>query len=89
MVTPSEIRPGAVVTGPVLPEPIEVLVTVPMGGGALKLIGRGLQTGLSRDPILTQVQLAQLTVSSDRQPFDGDARKFRLGVEAMRLGLVT
>jgi superfamily II DNA or RNA helicase len=28
-----------------------------------------------------------LTVSADREPFDGDARMFRLGIEAHRLGL--
>jgi hypothetical protein len=86
VVTFPPIPVGAVVTGPLLPEPIEVLVTVPMGSG-LKLIGRGLQTGLSRDSIFTAAQLAQLTISSDVKPFDGDARRFRLGVEAMRLGL--
>lgn len=81
-----QIPVGAVVTGPLLPEPIEVLVTIPMGS-ALKLIGRGLQTGLSRDSIFTAAQLAQLSISAEQEPFDGDARRFRLGVEAMRLGL--
>lgn len=35
--TPPDIRPGAVVTGPVLPELIEILVYVPTGSGALEL----------------------------------------------------
>jgi len=80
------IKPGNIVTGPTLPEPIEVLATVPMGE-ALKVIGRGRNTGMTHDPVLTQTQLAQLTVSADREPFDGDARMFRLGIEAHRLGL--
>lgn len=81
-----EIKPGSIVTGPTLPEPIEVLATVPMGI-SLKVIGRGRNTGLTHDPVLTPVQLRQLTISADREPFDGDARMFRLGIEAQRLGL--
>jgi SNF2 family DNA or RNA helicase len=77
---------GSVVTGPTLPEPIEVLATVPMGE-SLKVIGRGRNTGMTHDPVLTPTQLAQLTASADREPFDGDARMFRLGIEAQRLGL--
>ena len=83
---PSNIKPGSIVTGPTLPEPIEVLATVPMGE-SLKVIGRGRNTGMTHDPVLTPAQLAQLTVSADREPFDGDARMFRLSVEAQRLGL--
>jgi superfamily II DNA or RNA helicase len=74
------------VRGPTLPEPVEVLAVVSLGD-SLKIIGRGLQTGLTHDPVLTPDQLACLTISADQEPFDGDARLFRLGVEAHRLGL--
>src|SRR5262245_24131726 len=80
------VRPGTIVRGPTLPEPVEVLATVPLGE-SLKVIGRGLNTGLTYDPVLAPAQLAQLSISSGRVPFDGDARLFRLGVEAHRLGL--
>ena len=80
------IQPGCIVHGPTLPEPVEVLAVVPMGD-SLKVIGRGLHTGLTHDPILTPSQLARLTISAEQEPFDGDARLFRLGVEAHRLGL--
>lgn len=83
---PNLIRPGSIVSGPTLPEPIEVLATIPMGD-SLKVIGRGRTTGLTHDPVLTADQLRELTVSADREPFDGDARMFRLGIEAQRLGL--
>jgi superfamily II DNA or RNA helicase len=69
-----------------LPEPVEVLALVPLGD-SIKVIGRGLQTGLTHDPVLTPEQLALLIISADQEPFDGDARLFRLGVEAHRLGL--
>jgi SNF2 family DNA or RNA helicase len=65
---------------------VEVLALVPLGD-SVKIIGRGLQTGLTHDPVLTPDQLARLTISADQEPFDGDARLFRLGVEAHRLGL--
>ena len=44
----------------------------------LKVIGRGMQTGMTHDPVLSPEQLARLTVSAEREPFDGDARLFRL-----------
>lgn len=80
------LRIGSIVRGPTLPEPIEVLVVVPMGD-AVKVIGRGLNTGLTRDPVLTAEQVSHLVVSAETVPFDGDARLFRLGIEAHRLGL--
>lgn len=82
----SGIRQGSQVSGPTLPERIEVLAVIPMGT-SLKVIGRGLKTGLTYDPVLSPPQVAQLTVSAETEPFDGDARLFRLGVEAHRLGL--
>ena len=82
----NQVRIGSIVTGPPLPEPIEVLATVPMGT-SFKILGRGRTTGITHDPVLTPPQIAQLQVSAEREPFDGDARMFRLGVEAHRLGL--
>lgn len=37
--------------------------------------------------MLNEAQLALLEASPDVQPFDGDAQRFKLGVEAVRLGL--
>jgi hypothetical protein len=80
------IQPGCVVRGPTLPEPVEVLAVLPFDD-SLKVIGRGVDTGLTHDPNLSPLQLAALEVSAERKPFDGDARLFRLGIEAHRLGL--
>jgi len=85
MPTPN-ITPGSIVSGPTLPESIEVLAVVPMGQ-SLKVIGRGRRSGQTYDPVLNPQQLAMLAVSAQREPFDGDARLFRLGIEAHRLGL--
>lgn len=80
------LSPGVVVRGPLLPEPVEVITTIPMGD-SVKLIGKGLRTGQVHDPVLSVAQLAQLTISPTQEPFDGDPVRFRLGVEAARLGL--
>src|SRR5438445_5487271 len=86
MSPPSSLRAGSIVRGPTLPEPVEVLALVALGD-SVKIIGRGLQTGLTHDPVLTPDQLARLTISADQEPFDGNTRLFRLGIEAHRLGL--
>ncbi len=82
----SQLIAGAIVAGPLLPEPVEFIATVPMGT-ALKLIGRGLRTNQVHQPVLDAEQVAQLTVSPKDAPFDGDALRFRLGIEGHRLGL--
>lgn len=53
------IRNGSIVSGPTIPESIEVLTTIPMGT-SLKVIGRGLKTGSTYDPVLNAAQIAQL-----------------------------
>jgi hypothetical protein len=84
--TSDEIHVGSIVTGPLLPEPVEVLSLVPLGD-SVKLIGRGCKSGLVRDPVLTPGQLSQLRCSPLRESFDGNPALFRLGIEAHRLGL--
>lgn len=77
---------GVVVDGPLLPEPVEVLATIPMGT-SVKLIGKGLRTGQVRDAILDAKQLAQLVFSPKELNFDGDPQRFKMGIEAARLGI--
>src|SRR5689334_12954737 len=69
-----------------LPEPIRVHAWLPVGT-AYKLIGQGLLTNQFHQPILTRDQLALLEISPEREPFDGGGARFKLGVEALRLGL--
>ena len=78
-------HPGSIVQGPTLPEPIEVLATVPMGD-SFKVIGRGMQTGITHDPVLTPEQLAQLTVSAEGVFTAGDTGGV-YGVHAQASGL--
>lgn len=84
--TLDQLKPHKILRGPLFAEPVEVLVTIPMGT-AVKLLGRGLQTSTVVDIILTDEKLKLLETTPDTAPFDGDARMFRLGIEAMRLQL--
>lgn len=59
---------------------------MPMGD-SVKLIGKGLKSHKVYEPILTTEQLAKLEATPEKEPFDGDPAKFRLGIEALRLGL--
>lgn len=81
-----DLKPNITVHGPLFPEPVQIIMAVSMGA-SVKLIGKGVQSNSVYEPILTAEQLALLTASPAQEPFDGDARKFRLGIEAMRLGL--
>lgn len=80
-----DLKPDLVVRGPVLPEPVQVITTLPIGG-SVKLVGKGLETNRVHEPVLTPEQLLLLEASVEEEPFDGDAERFRLGVEALRLG---
>lgn len=84
--TLQQLKAGAVVRGALFPEPVQVITWIPMGP-VFKLVGTGIKTNQTYQPVLTVAQIQQLEVNPEREPFDGDARKFRLGIEAMRLGL--
>src|ERR1700733_9814251 len=83
---PEELKQNVTVYGPLFPEPVQIIIAVPMGS-SVKLVGKGVRSSTVYEPILSADQLAQLNASPSQEPFDGDASKFRLGVEAMRLGL--
>jgi hypothetical protein len=84
--TPDQLKPNIVVRGPIFPEPVQVIRVVPMGS-SVKLVGRGLNSGLVRQPILHAAQIALLEAGPESQAFDGDPKNFKLGVEALRLGI--
>lgn len=80
------LKPNAVVRGALFQESVQIVAVVPMGD-SIKLIGKGLKTGMFYEPVLNGEQLAKLEVLPDKEPFDGDPTKFRLGIEALRLKL--
>ncbi len=82
----SQLKPNVIVKGPIFPEPVQIISVTPMGK-SVKLIGKGLKTGQVHEPILNSDQLASLEATPEKEPFDGDPLKFRLGIEALRIGL--
>ena len=82
----SQLKPDIIVTGPAFAEPVQVITTIPVGG-AVKLIGKGLRTNQVHEILLTPEQLTTLTATPENPAFDGDPQRFRLGIEAHRLGL--
>ena len=81
-----QLKPNVIVRGPIFPEPVQVILLIPMGQ-SVKLIGKGLTTGQVHEPILNVQQVASLVATPEKGAFDGDPQRFRLGVEALRLGL--
>jgi superfamily II DNA or RNA helicase len=81
-----QLKPNVIVTGSIFSEPVQVLIVTPMGA-SVKLIGQGVNTNQVHQLILNAAQIAQLQATPDKEPFDGDSLHFRLGVEALRLGL--
>ena len=81
-----ELKANLVISGPLFPEPVQVMMTHDMGN-LVKVIGKGLRTDKFYDPILDSDQLDTITASPEKEPFDGDPVRFRLGIEGMRLGL--
>ena len=72
-----QLKPGLVVTGPLFPEPVRVITTIPMGD-SVKLIGKGLRTNLVHEPVLTPEQIARLEANPETEPYDGDPTMFNL-----------
>jgi superfamily II DNA or RNA helicase len=81
-----ELKPNLIINSSIFPEPVKIIALVPMGD-SVKLICEGMHSGKVHQPILTAEQIAEFEISPESEPFDGDAAKFRLGVEAIRLGL--
>ena len=84
-----QLKPNVIVRGPIFPEPVQVIVAIPMGAASVKLVGKGLNSNLVHEPILSPEQLAQLEATPEKEPFDGDPVRFRIGVAGIspRVGI--
>jgi hypothetical protein len=71
MPTPSiaDIKPNTIIRGPIFPEPVQVLVVIPLGA-SVKLIGKGLRTGQVHEPILSLEQIASLEITPETEDVD-------------------
>jgi hypothetical protein len=59
---PEELKQNVTVYGPLFPEPVQVIIAVPMGG-SVKLVGKGVRSNSVYEPILSLEQLGQLHAS--------------------------
>jgi len=83
----NKLKPNICLEGPLFPEPIQIITTTPKGDISIEIIGEGLLSKSVHRRILSHDQLLSLKFLGSQDSFNGDARKFRLGIEAMRLGL--
>lgn len=86
MITIEQLQPNTIIRGNLLPEPVEIITAIPVGD-SVKIIGKGLNTNQVHQPIYNAEQLNTLSVSSGTGFYDGDAFRFRTGIEALRLSL--
>lgn len=82
----ASIRPGDYIEGDFFPEPVRVLLVQPLGESH-KISAIGLHTGQYYERVLSQSQILSLKVISTEASFEGDPKRFRLGIEATRLSL--
>ncbi|MDW8069733.1 MAG: DUF3883 domain-containing protein [Anaerolineae bacterium] len=80
------LQTGVVIESPAFPEPLRV-VQVKEAGVYLKIGGQGCRTGRYYERLLTPEQIQALRITPAEPLFDGDPHRFRLGLEAARLGL--
>lgn len=81
-----DLKPNITIEGPVFPERVHILLVTPLGD-SFKIIGKGLSTNQVHDPVLSVDQIGLLRATPEKEPFDGDPVRFRLGIEALRLAL--
>ncbi len=79
------LTPGAVIEGPLLPEPVEIVVAERLDS-SIKIIGRGLRSNQLFMPIFDASQIDTLIITPKDPPFNGSPLHFKLHVEAARLG---
>lgn len=82
----SSLEPGVILEGEIFPEPIRVVLVQSIGAN-LKVGGQGLRTRQYHERLLSPDQVHSLKVIPAEAPLDGDPLRFRLGIEAARLGL--
>jgi superfamily II DNA or RNA helicase len=78
------LKPNAIIKGNLFPEQVHVLMVEPFGN-AIKLVGRG-DSNQYYDKVIPFDKLSEIEFV-EQDTYNGDAVKFRLAVEALRLGL--
>jgi hypothetical protein len=82
----NKINANSIVRGSIFPEPVQVILITSIGNST-KLIGKGLTSGKVYEPVLTDDQINQLSVSSEKYTFDGNSERFQLGCRGDTVGI--
>lgn len=80
----NRLKPNVIIRGNLFPEQVHVIVALPFGN-AIKLIGRG-DSNQVYDLVIPEDKFSEIEFV-EQGTYIGDAIKFRLAVEALRLGL--
>lgn len=80
------LKQNVIVKGPFFNEEIRIATIINMGSD-IKIIGKGLKTGMFYESVLDDEKISKLEILPEKEPFDGNSFRFRLGIEAMRLKL--
>lgn len=80
----NRLSPNTIIKGNLFPEKVTVIDVKPFGND-IKLLGRG-ESNQFYDMVIKQEQLSEIEIV-EQETFSGDPHKFRLVLEALRLGL--
>jgi superfamily II DNA or RNA helicase len=80
----TKLKPNTIIKGNLFPEQVHVIVAMPFGT-SIKLIGRG-DSNQVYDLVIPESKISEIEFV-EQGSYNGDATKFRLVVEALRLGL--
>lgn len=81
-----DLKQGISIDGPVFGQPVEIK-SVTLAGKTVTIVYHGLRTGDYGERTLTSEQAAYCQPLDGDGSFGGDPKIFRLGIEALRLGL--
>jgi superfamily II DNA or RNA helicase len=80
----NKLKPNSIIKGNLFPEHVHVIVAAPFGT-AIKIFGRG-DSNQFYDSVIPEDKFSEIEFV-EQGSYNGDAIKFRLAVEALRLGL--
>lgn len=80
----NKLKPNSIIKGNLFPELVHVIIAMPFGN-SIKLIGRG-DSNQVYDLVIPPEKFSEIEFV-EQGTYNGDATKFRLAVEALRLGL--
>lgn len=78
--------PDTLIKGPMFNEQV-IIITVTDLSDPVKGIAWGVDTNTVFSPDVSNKQIQEIEFVKGKEPFSGDAKKFKLAIEAMRIGL--